>query len=499
MASRRRRAEAPDRRRPSPRALAGTGLAAAAVLTGLNVGLLVVNRDTPSPGLSGPLEALTGLAYLGVAGVGAALLWRRANRAGWFFLVPGLLLAWSGFASEYGTYGILNDPGSLPAADYVTWTGAWGWWAGAGLLTFGLLLYPDGSLPAPRWRRPAAAAAAGIAVLVLLHAFAPGPLYGEYSLADNPLGAGESLLRSLREVGWVLFSASAALAVAGLLSRARTAGPDRRRQLQWLSLPGIVGIVAAPLWGLGSGGRGDPSRASQVLVMLALLGTAVAVAAALGRAARLTRSLERVVLAREEERGRIRRDLHDGLGPTLAGVALQLDVAKGLVRDDPARAETVLDNLVHLVKAGIGDVRRLIDDLRPPGLEQLGLVDAIREGTSYLTGGAATPGLAVVVEAPGSLGRLPPATEVTAFRIVMEAVTNASRHARASSCTVRLELDDALRVRVEDDGCGLAPDHVPGVGLASMCQRASELGGTCTVEARPGGGTLVLASLPVDE
>jgi two-component system, NarL family, sensor kinase len=103
----------------------------------------------------------------------------------------------------------------------------------------------------------------------------------------------------------------------------------------------------------------------------------------------------------------------------------------------------------------------------------------------------------VTIQTSGNVGSLPPATEVTAFRIVMEAVTNASRHGQASECVVHLAVDGALEVRVEDDGRGLAPDHVPGVGLASMCERAAELGGTCSVEPRPGGGTVVRARLPI--
>ena len=107
-------------------------------------------------------------------------------------------------------------------------------------------------------------------------------------------------------------------------------------------------------------------------------------ASSLAHAATLRRSVDRLVLAREEERRRIRRDLHDGLGPTLAGVALQLDVAKGIVRQDPEAAEAILEGLVGRAKEAIRDIRRLVDDLRPPVLDQLGLVSAIREGTSYL-------------------------------------------------------------------------------------------------------------------
>lgn len=477
------------------------GLALCLVFTVANLSLLVLNRHTPSSnGFPGVVEVVTAVAYAAVAGVGTLMLNSRPSKlVGRVFLVSGLLLAASAFASEYGTYGVLNDPGSLPGVRLVTWAGAWGWWAGAGLgLTFGLLLYPDGALPSSRWRAVAGLAAANLVVLILLHALTPGALAGEYSPVVNPVGAGRgTVLRSLRDMAWLLLAANILVAIAALLTRARTAGADQRRQLRWLVVPAVVAVFAAALWGLSGGANARPSTASQLLVPLAAFGIPVAVALIVGRAARLTRSLDRLVAAREEERSRIRRDLHDGLGPTLAGVALQLDVARSLVRHDPATAERVLEGLVGRVSAGIADIRRLIDDLRPPVLDQLGLLSAIREGAAYLNGRTAEAPLAVTVEAAGDLGDLPPATEVTAFRIVMEAVTNASRHAQASHCAVRLAVDGALEVCVEDDGCGLAPDHVPGVGLASMCDRASELGGTCSVEPRPGGGTIVRAWLPI--
>lgn len=189
---------------------------------------------------------------------------------------------------------------------------------------------------------------------------------------------------------------------------------------------------------------------------------------------RLARSLERLVLAREDERRRIRRDLHDGLGPTLAGVALQLDVARNLVHEDPAAAERLIDSLLRQVKSGVADVRRLVDDLRPSALDQLGLVRAIKEGAEHLSGRDEKGGFAVTVEAAGDMSVVSPATEVTAFRIVMEALTNASRHANARFCAVRLVVDGALKLRVEDDGGGLTPGYLPGVGLESSAPAKSE-------------------------
>lgn len=492
----------PNRTAERRKSMAKAGFGLCLLATALNLYLLARNADTPSPGglASSPVEIVSAVGYASLAGVGSAIiLRRRQNRVGFVFLASGLLLAGSAFASEYGTYGVLTEPGSLPAVRLVTWAGAWGWWAGAGLgLTFGLMLYPDGSLPSPRWRGVAGGAAANLVVMVLLHALTPGPLDGEFSPVVNPFGIWSSaVLRPLRDAAWLLVTANTVVAIAALLARAKRATVDQRRQFHWLIIPAVAAMVAAPLWGLSGGGDESPSTASQMLILSAVFGTPLAVALAIARATRLTRSVERLVLAREAERRRIRRDLHDGLGPTLAGIALQLNVARTLVRHDPAKAETVLDGLVRQVKGGMADVRRLVDDLRPPVLDQLGLVAAIKEGAAYLYGRTDGAGVTVMVEADGDLGGLPPATEVAAFRIVMEAVTNASRHSRANRCIVHLAVDRALEVLVEDDGCGLAPDHVRGTGLESMCERAGELGGTCTVEARPGGGTVVRASLPI--
>ncbi len=472
-------------------------------LSVLNIWLLTRNWDTQSAGglTSSSVELVTGVAYVSLATIGAMLVVRRRhNRVGWVFLTAGLMLTAAAFASEYATYAVLTAPGSLPAVPLVTWLGAWIWWAGACLaVTFGLMLYPDGSLPSARWRGVAGAAAANLVVLTLLHALAPGPLDGEYSMVVNPVGVDSATaLRQMRDAGWLLLTVNAAIAVAALLSRSRAATPEQRRQLQWLVIPAATAVVAAPLWGLTSAGERSASTATQATVLIAVFGTPLAVAVALRRATSLSRSVERLVLAREEERRRIRRDLHDGLGPTLAGVALQLDAARTLIRHDPAKAEAVLEGLVDQVKVGIADVRRVIDDLRPPVLDQLGLVSAIQQGTSYLNRRSGGEHLEVSVETAGTLGNVPPAIEVTAFRIVMEAVTNTSRHAQASRCTVRLVLDGALDIAVEDDGRGLPRDYVAGVGLTSMRERAEAVGGTCAVEPRPEGGTVVRARLPVD-
>jgi signal transduction histidine kinase len=216
---------------------------------------------------------------------------------------------------------------------------------------------------------------------------------------------------------------------------------------------------------------------------------------AVGLTADLQRSRERLVNAREEERRRLRRDLHDGLGPQLATLTLKLDAARNLLAQEPQAADVLLVGLKAQVQAAISDIRRLVYDLRPPALDELGLVPAIREQAT----GYAQNGLQISVQAPESdtLPPLPAAVEVAAYRIAQEAMTNVSRHARARACRLRLSIDDELELEVTDDGVGLPEDLRTGVGLSSMRERAAELGGTCAVEPVPGGGTRVLARLPL--
>ncbi len=209
----------------------------------------------------------------------------------------------------------------------------------------------------------------------------------------------------------------------------------------------------------------------------------------------LLRSREQLVLAREEERRRIRRDLHDGLGPQLAGIALQLGIARKLVDRDPVASSQLLDRLGQELHAAVDDVRRLVYDLRPPALDDLGLVAAIRQRVAAFEAGE--NGLQVSIEAPDDLGELPAAVEVAAYRIITEAVTNVARHAGARRCDVRLTLNGALEIEVGDDGHGVDGPWTPGVGLSSLRERAEELGGQWALVTDRGHGTRVTASLPV--
>lgn len=210
---------------------------------------------------------------------------------------------------------------------------------------------------------------------------------------------------------------------------------------------------------------------------------------------RLRRSLEQTVTAREEERRRLRRDIHDGLGPALAAGTMQLEVARRLVHSNPTKAEDLLTKLADSQQSLIADLRRLVEGLRPPVLDQLGLVPALRQrATGFATG---TSPLVVHIDADGDIEPLPAAVEVAAYHIVLESLTNTARHARATEATVQLRRSDGLLVEVRDNGYGLPDSYRAGVGLTSIRERATELGGSASITSAPGGGTLVRARLPL--
>ncbi|GCD91381.1 hypothetical protein NLS1_33870 [Nocardioides sp. LS1] len=227
-----------------------------------------------------------------------------------------------------------------------------------------------------------------------------------------------------------------------------------------------------------------------------LLGDLVRQAATAARASRMADELqdsrERLVVAREEERRRIRRDLHDGLGPALSGVVFRVESARLLVDRDPEAAKGHLAATSDHVKEVVADVRRLVHELRPPALDDRGLVGALGQ----LAEGLGVP-VQIDSEVDGSVGTLPAAVEVAAYRIAAEALTNVVRHAGATRARVGLALEDGhLVVEVADDGRGIPAEAQAGVGLVGLRERAAELGGRSEVTCPPRGGTTVRAWLP---
>jgi len=277
----------------------------------------------------------------------------------------------------------------------------------------------------------------------------------------------------------------------------RTPAP-RRAQVRVLAVTlGVAAMASLLLTALPIAVLGHPLASRSAVAVLALpVIVALALAVIRDRLFQvdlLATSRRRIVAAREEERLRLRRELHDGLGPTLAALGLKVDRARAESSADPAAVGPLLDEIRTDLRGALAQIRTLSRELRPPGLDALGLVDALREQLATI-GGPADP--VVEIEAT-DVGVLPAAIEVAAYRIVVEAVTNTVRHAGARHCRVEMARDrDALVIRVIDDGNGIGPGPV-GVGTRAMYERAVEVGGELLVVGAPDGGTIVSASLPL--
>ncbi len=218
----------------------------------------------------------------------------------------------------------------------------------------------------------------------------------------------------------------------------------------------------------------------------------------------LQASRERIVTAREEERRRLRRDLHDGLGAQLAALTLQTGALKTTIRTDPDAAVVQATELQQELRTAVADIRRLVQGLRPAALDDLGLIGALNARIAAVNLVEWTEpdqrSLLVALDAPDDLGPLPAAVEVAIYRIVDEALTNVVKHADASRCHVDLSrVPDGIRLVIEDDGNGIPANRISGVGLQSMRERALELGGSLTVEPVVPSGTRIVAALPVAE
>lgn len=211
----------------------------------------------------------------------------------------------------------------------------------------------------------------------------------------------------------------------------------------------------------------------------------------------LRRSREKLVAAQDEERRRIQRDLHDGLGPVLASMRLRLEACLDEVQETKTPLAGDLERLYELVGQATADIRRLVYDLRPPVLDQLGLVPAVRQHCERF---GRESGVEVSFEAEENL-HIPAAAEVALLRVVQEALHNVGRHARASRVDVRLARSYGwLELEVSDDGAGFDTNgHLPeGTGIGSMRERSELLGGTLHVDSHPDAGTRVAARIPVE-
>jgi signal transduction histidine kinase len=203
-----------------------------------------------------------------------------------------------------------------------------------------------------------------------------------------------------------------------------------------------------------------------------------------------------VVAATLAERERLRQDLHDGLGPSLSGIALGLEAADQALLRDPGTARDLMVRTRAEAENAVREIRRVLDDLRPSALDRHGLADAVRETASGL--GLGRPGGPEFAFEAVDLPTLAAPVEEAAFRIVAESLTNVVRHSGARHCNVRLAWSNGdLCVAIRDDGGGIKGPRGDGVGLASMRRRASEIGGRVNVEPARPHGTVVTALLPL--
>lgn len=239
--------------------------------------------------------------------------------------------------------------------------------------------------------------------------------------------------------------------------------------------------------------QGESFRSSerQLLENIAHQAGAAAHAAKLTADLRLSR--QRLVTAREEERRRIRRDLHDGLGPQLASQTLTLTAARRMLQQDPQAVDDLLKEAIKHAQSATDDVRRVVYDLRPPALDDLGLIGAIKAHIHKLASG----GLNIDLNTPDELPSLPAAVEVACYLIIQEALTNVVRHSDAKNCKISISINNNLLLEIRDRGIGIPSKHHHGVGLNSMRQRTEELGGKFQIYSPPNGGTNLIVGLPL--
>ena len=319
----------------------------------------------------------------------------------------------------------------------------------------------------------------------LLFGERPDPFLAASALADQ---IGDDPLLALRAIRGALMLPYASISIGGVeVAASGTPVTETRRFPLALGSDEMGEIVI----GLRPGDLALSAGDEQALGIVAPL-----VAQTL-RARRLSRDLQEsrsaAIKAIEEERRRLRRDLHDGLGPTLSGIAFTADAARNTVTSDPAAADALLLRLRADAVAAIGEIRRLVYDMRPPTLDELGLAEALRQQVSSVQTADGRP-MHVRVEA-NDLPPLPASVEVAAFRIAVEAVLNAARHSGTDRASVDIQhKDDTLEVSVRDPGSGTSAWQ-PGVGLSSMRERAAEVGGTLKVTTGPE-GSHVMALLP---
>ncbi|HEY3530207.1 MAG TPA: histidine kinase [Nocardioides sp.] len=315
----------------------------------------------------------------------------------------------------------------------------------------------------------------------------PDPLDAATQVVDRVGGEPVLALRAIREA---LVLPYASLTVGGVELASSGTPVTSLRRLPLTLGPDTMGEIVV---GLRPGDLSLSAGDERVLRIVAPLLAQTLRARELATDLRTSRG--QAIAAIEEERRRLRRDLHDGLGPTLSGIAFTADAARNTLRDQPESADELLRGLRADAVSAVGEIRRLVYDMRPPALDELGLVPALRQRAAGVQTSDGRP-MRVTIEAPDALPRLSAAVEAAAYRIATEALTNSARHSGSDTATLAIGVDDGrLSLVVRDAGRNGRP-WTPGVGISSMRERAAEVGGTLEVSTSHR-GALVEAHLPL--
>ncbi len=321
----------------------------------------------------------------------------------------------------------------------------------------------------------------------LLFGQRPDPLVAATTVADS---VGDDPLLALRAIREALLLPYASISTDGTELAASGTAVTETRRLPLLRDGETVGEIVV---GLRPGELRLSAGDEQVLRIVGPLLAQTLRARAL--ALDLKESRTAAIAAIEEERRRLRRDLHDGLGPTLSGIAHTAAAARNTMTTNPSATDALLQGLRSDAAAAVGEIRRLVYNMRPPALDELGLVAALRQQVSVIRTPTGSP-MHVFVEAD-ELPTLPASVEVAAFRIATEAVTNSARHSGTDQVWLQIRHEhDHLEVTVRDEGAPGAA-WVSGVGLSSMRERAAEIGGSVDIVSN-GSGSRVHALLPLD-
>lgn len=213
----------------------------------------------------------------------------------------------------------------------------------------------------------------------------------------------------------------------------------------------------------------------------------------------------KVIMAQEEERQRISRDIHDGPAQSLTNIVIKCEVCEKLFNVDSERTKKEIEELKSLARASLKEIREIIFDLRPMSLDDLGLIPTLEQ---YTTKFSRDTGIDIILDSYDREFSIDPITEVAVFRIVQEALNNIKKHSQASQCTIELAIKDELLVgKIIDNGTGFDIEKIKkpkqsleydsGFGIYSMKQRAELLKGKLDIESEQGGGTTIVLEVPL--